>query len=355
MCYEKPGPRCSGHTRTNFQKAKEALAAAEKDLAEKQANLKVAKSLEARIALHDSTAALKAAQTKLADATKKYEVSKANRAEAMDTYREAKKEYFTSPEGIKKNRGASVNPNLTEEQRAAAARLAHGGQVARDKQIEAYKIAQAEKKHADKVQEWKSLSNEEQLALAGNTNSPATLADMAKGCVVIPDINVQRLGERVAGNPSTPPASLAEMARSENQYIRYYAAGNPSTPAATLASLTDDEEDLVFMGVMQNPNLPQEGMERVISRAIREGEALSNLAQNTSIPASLAEKVYAVDGNRSSTQYSFLENPATPASIIAKIPVIPGNRELFAQHKDAPKETLLALSKFKDWKIRALL
>ena len=114
MCYEKPGPRCSGHTRTNFIKAKEALVAAEKDLAEKQANRRAAKTDEAYAALKESRAVWEQAKAALADATEKYEASKEKRDEAMAVYHLSKKEYFTSPEGIEKNRKASTDPSLTE-------------------------------------------------------------------------------------------------------------------------------------------------------------------------------------------------------------------------------------------------
>lgn len=133
MCYPKPGPRCSGHTRTNFQKAKEALVAAEKDLTDKQSNLKVAKSAEARAALQASTSAYKAAQTAVATASQKYDESKTKRAAAMDAYRTAKKEYFTSPEGI--NRLRTLGKNDAADQ----------FQARRDSQLNAYKEREAGK------------------------------------------------------------------------------------------------------------------------------------------------------------------------------------------------------------------
>lgn len=278
MCYEKPGPRCSGHTRTNFVKAQRVLVAAEKDLSEKQAAVKVAKSLEARIALHDSTSALKAAQTKLADATKKYEASKANRAEAMDAYRVAKKEYFTSPEGINKNRAASVNPSLTEEQRAAAARMAHGGQVARDKQIEAYKSVGTAKSMLE------NKDDNERWDIANSRGTGPSVLD-----VLSRDEN-DAVREAVAQNENTRPEILKALSSDGKKFVRYHVADNSNTPPETLALLSEDEEWQVRYRVAKNASTPPE---KLAILANDDEMFISNAAEQTADRLEAAKAVVA--------------------------------------------------------------
>jgi hypothetical protein len=149
MCLEKPGPRCSGHTRTNFRKATAALKEANADLAQKKQALEVAQTAEAKAALEASEKAHTAAVAELNTATAKYEESKAKRAVAMEAYRTAKDEYNASPEGIKKNRQRSVDTRLTAEQRETARKAAIEGNVTRNKQKEAYAIQQEIKAHEE--------------------------------------------------------------------------------------------------------------------------------------------------------------------------------------------------------------
>lgn len=149
MCLEFPGPRCSGHTRTNFRKAKENLVAANEDLKQKQAALETARTAEAQAELHASEKAHAVAVAELNTATAKYDESKAKRAVAMEAYRKAKDEYNASPEGIKKNRQRAVNKNLTEEQREDARKAAIEGNAKRNKQKEDYAFQQELKEHEE--------------------------------------------------------------------------------------------------------------------------------------------------------------------------------------------------------------
>lgn len=63
--------------------------------------------------------------------------------EAMEAYREARDEYYSSPEGIEKNKQRSEDPNLTPEQREEAKRFAEEGEATRERQKEDYAFQKA--------------------------------------------------------------------------------------------------------------------------------------------------------------------------------------------------------------------
>lgn len=138
MCYEKPGPRCSGHTRTNFRAATAKLQEATQDLQEKKTVLRETRTEEARAEVRASVEAHKEALAQVADATDKYKVSRENRAVAMDAWRTAKSEYDASPEGIEKNRLRSHDPKRTPEERSEAREAAMEGSIRRAEQKDAY-------------------------------------------------------------------------------------------------------------------------------------------------------------------------------------------------------------------------
>ena len=60
----------------------------------------------------------------------------------------------------------------------------------------------------------------------------------------------------VAANPSTPVATLVQLATDEYSYIRWEVAANPNTPVATLVQLATDEDSEVRRGVARNLNTP---------------------------------------------------------------------------------------------------
>jgi hypothetical protein len=170
MCLEKPGPRCSGHTRTNFQKATAALKEANADLAQKKQEFEAAQSAEAKSALEASEKAHAVAVAELNTATAKYEESKAKRAVAMEAYREAKDEYNASPEGIKKNRQRAVDTRLTDEQREKARKAAIEGNATRNRAKEAYAIQQEIRAHEEML----AQAAEKSAVAAENTPAATT-------------------------------------------------------------------------------------------------------------------------------------------------------------------------------------
>ena len=71
------------------------------------------------------------------------------------------------------------------------------------------------------------------------------------------DYHVRRA---VAGNTSTPPETLKELAEDEDEddLIRRAVAGNTSTPPETLKELAEDEDDLIRQAVAGNKNTPSD-------------------------------------------------------------------------------------------------
>lgn len=239
MCYSKPGPRCSGHTRTNFRKATENLRAAAADLKEKHQALETAQDAEAKAALEASVKAHAAAEADLADAEEKYRVSKEQRAEAMKAWREAKSEYDASPAGIKRNRIRSADTSLTAEQRAEARQAAvKGAQLRADRK-------QAYKEHTEKMTAAELAAAEE-----------ADILRVAK----------EKIGDQ-AGEPHLLKSAIhhernrrrdIKNADSDQPILRATAAGNFQLPPAILTKLSKDPSTLVRREVAINTNTPAE-------------------------------------------------------------------------------------------------
>lgn len=162
MCYLQPGPRCSGHTRTNLRTAQANLVAAEADLQEKKVTLRSARNDEAREELRASRRAHEEALAHLKEAEDKYAVSKENRAMAMIAYRKAKSEYDATPEGINKNLALSKDPNLSPDNRKQANHAALEGALIRKEQIEALK-AERERKEKEDEEQWKADEEMERM------------------------------------------------------------------------------------------------------------------------------------------------------------------------------------------------
>ena len=107
-------------------------------------------------------------------------------------------------------------------------------------------------------------------AVAGNPSTPAdTLAQLAYS-------THERVDKAVAGNPSTPADTLAQLANDytcrsrfcsswHGRDVRQAVAGNPSTPADTLAQLANDRETVVQLAVATNPNTQVELLAQLAS------------------------------------------------------------------------------------------
>ncbi|MCK4359125.1 MAG: hypothetical protein KAW92_10380, partial [Candidatus Cloacimonetes bacterium] len=91
---------------------------------------------------------------------------------------------------------------------------------------------------------------DEKIQLAGNPNTPPeTLAELAKD---------EKFRWEVAENPNTSPEILAELAKTKEDHIRYRIAENPNTSPETLAELAKDENRDVRYRAKENPNTPPE-------------------------------------------------------------------------------------------------
>tara|TARA_R110002074_G_scaffold115453_10_gene246387 strand:+ start:305 stop:574 length:270 start_codon:yes stop_codon:yes gene_type:complete len=58
---------------------------------------------------------------------------------------------------------------------------------------------------------------------------------------------------RLAGNRKTPPETLAELSRDQDERVRYWLAQNRKTPVETLVELSRDQNHQVRRSVATNP------------------------------------------------------------------------------------------------------
>lgn len=70
------------------------------------------------------------------------------------------------------------------------------------------------------------------------------------------------LDSALAGNPSTPAASLLRLAKGDTR-TRELVAENPATPSEALEILAEDESPCVRMSVFDNPRTPQDIAARI--------------------------------------------------------------------------------------------
>ncbi|WP_304598206.1 HEAT repeat domain-containing protein [Adlercreutzia caecimuris] len=90
-------------------------------------------------------------------------------------------------------------------------------------------------------------------AVAGSRNAPAS------ALLLLSDDDYMLIGFNVAGNPGSPDAALAKLAKS-NLY-RADIAWNPGAPEWLLKELLDDDNSEVVLGVVNNRNMPYEALE----------------------------------------------------------------------------------------------
>lgn len=64
----------------------------------------------------------------------------------------------------------------------------------------------------------------------------------------------------LAGNSSTPPATLTALAADPDPWVRRDVAGNQSTPPGTLTALAADPELEVRLTALENPNCGPAGL-----------------------------------------------------------------------------------------------
>jgi hypothetical protein len=133
MCYTKPGPRCSPHTRKQLKATKAAFDAADADYNAKYQIFKEAKDEVSEAEFLASRKRLVAAREQFKIAKKAEEAAQEKRAVALTAYKKAREEYLTSPEGIAKLRKAGKDAQ------------ADNYQAIRNAQIASYKAEQAQK------------------------------------------------------------------------------------------------------------------------------------------------------------------------------------------------------------------
>jgi len=64
----------------------------------------------------------------------------------------------------------------------------------------------------------------------------------------------------VAESLTTPPEILAELSKNKDYYIRWFVAYNPSTPPEALAELAKDKNENILMNIAYNPSTPPEAL-----------------------------------------------------------------------------------------------
>lgn len=291
MCYEKPGPRCSGHTRTKYQETKMELALAEKDLAEKKTALDGAKSAKAKAELQTSQNLVSAARNAHAIATKNYDASKAYRATAMEAHREAKKEYLTSPEGIQKLRDAGKDAEADRFQKR------------RDGQLKAYKAVKGAEKTVEAklpIPDFSKMTEEENLALAKDANSDSATLDALARSNTLEDFEKNTIHHYIAMNESADAQTL--------HYIASTTASNPDTwlgrdtlenvasnPATSTQTLTlmarGDFNDQVSPALVNNPNLPEQDATKLMEKYKHNHVFSRSVGRSQTAPIGIIEKI----------------------------------------------------------------
>ncbi len=71
--------------------------------------------------------------------------------------------------------------------------------------------------------------------------------------------------KEVAGNPSTDPQLLNELADDEIYYVKRMVAANPSALPETLVKLSRDEDVYIKNEVARNPNTPAEAFSYIVN------------------------------------------------------------------------------------------
>lgn len=376
MCLNYPGPRCSGHTRINFRKAKENLHAANADLKAKQEALAVAKTAEAQAELHASEKAHAVAVAELNTATAKYDESKAKRAVAMEAYHKAKDEYDASPEGIKKNRIKSVDKKLTAEQREEARKAAIEGNATRNRQKEAYAFKQAlDEAEANAVIEAKTDAPVEDTFVVPDVNKLdyQTQEDISRDENADPRIldalvdantsageessgfargrySYDLLRLTVASNPATSPATLDRLARNVNAVeddrheLLNCVASNESASLSTLNYIAaqDDISSSIATSLVCNPNYPENESHELAMKHIDSWDVTAKIGRSSTAPVQTIEAIARYPEYLSDRSHA-LKNPRLPLKTLTAAYYEDGHYEVIS-NPNCPPEILEAVS-----------
>lgn len=277
MCYNAPGPRCAGHTRTLFRQTKEALIVANANFEAAKHNLSDADDLQAQAALMNSEKMLKLAQANHADATEKYEASKADRAEKMDAYHEARDNYLESAEGIQGLRDAgktdeaekyaTIRAMKMEELKRVEATKADIANGAIKAVIEKPATVPAEPTAASKLAErYNELAQEAADQTGSGPHRGAYRVTRREDCPAdilgkLANNEFEIVRSQVAQHNNTDSAVLAKLATDSDPSVRKEVARNKNTDASTLKALAGDESEEIRYSVGLNENCPPSVLE----------------------------------------------------------------------------------------------
>jgi hypothetical protein len=154
----------------------------------------------------------------------------------------------------------------------------------------------------------RSLSRDTKVALACDPHtSPATLAILAKD-----DDDVVLAA--VAENPHTPPVMLGELAKISSEYVCLYIAQNPSATPATLAMLARERSraDGVLLHIASNLLTPADTLDMLAKRSDEELSVVALTNPNTS-ETTLRE---AAHDKRSTSRKAVATNPNTQEDVL---------------------------------------
>ena len=211
---------------------------------------------------------------------------------------------------------------------------------------------------------------------AGNPSTPPkSLMDLAENMGLAEDKG-RFPGRTLAYNPSAPPELLLHLARSEDAEVRKRVASHPNSPPGLLVRLVADRHILVRRNAAGNPNIAQEllsGLAEVTLRVRR------SLAENASVPRELLERVtkhaetsirgaaaenantapellrLLAEDEDSDVRASVARNPNTPPELLGSLAAdgISYVRRAVIENENAPPELMRRLAEDEDSYVRA--
>ncbi|MGO8996595.1 MAG: hypothetical protein ACLQVI_25050 [Polyangiaceae bacterium] len=119
----------------------------------------------------------------------------------------------------------------------------------------------------------------------------------------------------IAGDPRATLATIAALARSQDEDVRAAVAANPSTPVETASALHEDPEDDVRVAVAMRAGLPATVYEALARDTV--ADVRKAIAARTDVPSAVLSSLGGdteVDVLR-----ALAANPSTPAEALAKI------------------------------------
>ncbi len=161
------------------------------------------------------------------------------------------------------------------------------------------------------------------------------------------------IDQALASNYWAPPALLAQLATSNNEYTRQYVASNKNTPPETLVLLSEDPQGMVRSQVAFNTSTPPATLDQMLLR-VEKSDGMSSdatlgvmesLSRNTSSPPETLRSLWEIAGWRFKEHLA--KNVSSPHDLLATIAKDPSSdvRLLVASNKGATREILSVLAK----------